>query len=357
MSFFLKNYDKLAAFVAFAGVALSVVCLVLSAQMRATEDAAFTAKLGSLRPAHPEAAPFDMLSYETAEQLRENPRRISLPAKGVPGFFTTDIRVWCPNCKKPIPEKLTECSACGADIVPPPVDPQYDIYGKDCPIKYGWAEKHGMDLTNMNAPNTLVPGKEWTWLEMFEYITKSDNPDRDPRDPNVNPPIESKLVLDNIKSIPIGLRLTAASIMPDKTVCTVNDSVRTFFVTPTTNDALRVSSGDKDLLEKHGYKAIHFEKRTERRETTTGVRDVDTSILTLLRVKDGTKIQLHMDQPDASEEVATLRFPLDNLTFNVIKGGAFTLRGTEFLVIEIDNKAQSVIIKNKATEKISTVKR
>ncbi len=349
MSFLLKKYDKLIAFVVLAGVILSAVCFAMNLKSRTAAAATFTDNINNLKPAHPVAQAFDIGPYdETMNQLRR-PRRLALPAKDTSGFFIPDIRVWCPRCTKAIPENSTVCPACLSPLGDQVIPPETKIYGDNIPITYEWVMKHNLNPTDASDAEKDFDNDGFTNLEEFLAGTN-------PRDAKSFPPIESKLLLKNIVSKPVGLVLTGASLMPGNTYkCQVNDSVRTYFIVPTEDDAKR-GSGDKDLLTKHGYKATHFEKRSEKRETPTGLRDVDTSILTILRVADGTKIQLVQDVV-ANEDIATLEMPLDKQTFDVAKGATFTLRGTEFLVIEIDSRQQTVVIENKTTGNPLTVKR
>ena len=353
MSFLIKYYDKLIAATALLGVAAAAAFLFLGNGAREAEGSDFSGELRSLRPKNPEVAPFAMDPYETAEALLENPPQITLPARGEPGFFATDLRVWCPDCKKPIPEKLDKCSACGFDQIIKEPDDGYPIYGDKCPIKWGWAKKYGMDLTYMgNAPWELVPGKEWTWLEMFEY-----NKDKDPRDKDNNPPFERKLRLAHIESKPIGLAFTVKNKMGETYSCTVEDNDRRSYNVRPTEDASKKSFGDENFLKDHGYKAVALEVLSERRMNPAIGReqDMDVSKLTLLRVSDNTRIVLVFGQRDAAEEFASIEMPPDKLTFDVAKGSTFTLRGTEFLVTVIDSKKQSVTVENKSTKKKTTL--
>ena len=353
MSFLLKYYDKLIALAALLGVAAAAAFLFLGNGARETEAAGFSGELRSLRPKNPEVAPFAMEPYVTAEALLDTPPQIALPARGEPGFFATDLRVWCPECKKPIPEKLDKCSACGYDLTIKEPPPDYPIYGEDCPIRWGWAKQYGMDLTYLgNAPNELVPGKEWTWLEFFEY-----DKTQDPRKEDFNPPFERKLVLSHIESKPVGLTFTVKDPMGDSYSCTVEDTDRRTYRVRPTEDQLKKGSGDENFLKDHGYKAIALEVLSERRMNPAIGReqDVDTSKLTLLRVADNTRIVLVFGQRDTAEEFASIEMPPDKLTFDVAKGSTFTLRGTEFLVTVIDSKKQSVTVENKSTKKKTTI--
>lgn len=355
MSLF-KNYDKLILGAVVLGLLASAAVLVKNMQSRADGAETFDNRLAAMTPDHPVAEPLKMAPYEeTLRQLR-SPRHIKMPQDDQAGFFIPETRVWCPGagCHKPIvPEGVVradgtkECPVCGIELSAPVEDPEAD-YDKDG-MSNGWERKYNFDPWDPSDAAKDADNDGFTNLEEFKAGT-------DPRDPQSHPPYEGKLELTAIDSKPVGLILQTASLMPDESYrCQISDGKRSYFVR--TSDERR-GRDDEAFLKDYGYKAVSFEKLSEEQETATmSKRNVDVSILTLERAADGTRIPLRMRQTDAAEEMATLRMPIDDQTWTLAKGATFTFRGSEFQLIEIDSRAQSVVIGNKATGNRLTIKR
>ena len=355
MSFLLKKYDTLIAFAVLLGVAASAFYLWTGFQARDNEARELTRRIDAMDGApHAVAQAADLLPYETAAQRLGHPPRLSLPEKETPGFFTPDVRVWCPRCFKPIPEKSVKCPACGADLKDKETPDDYPIYGPDCPITFGWVKKHNLDFTDPAEADRDHDNDGFTALEEFLAGT-------DPRDPKSHPPFETKLALISVTSTPVGLVFTSKSDMGEGIYwCNISDGKRTY-ITRITDDETKRGSGDADLLKNKGYKAVSLEVLSKKDKPPNEWRDIDISKLTLLRVKDGVNVILTLNQDDATEVFAELGVTLSTIPppepSNITTGSAFTLGETEFRVIEINNQEQTVVVENKATGKRLTVKK
>jgi len=354
MSFLLKKYDTLIALAVLAGVAASAFLLWRGFGARVEGGREFTQKVNGMAKLHPTATAADIQPYDDSAARLANPPRLSLPGRDASGFFIPDVRVWCPRCFRPIPEKSEKCPPCGATQIQKEVPDDYLIYGDNCPITYGWVKKYGLDPANPADADADFDNDGFTNLEEFLANT-------DPTDPKSHPPIETKLELVGIVSKPVGLIFMDSMRMSDDTYrCNVKDAQGdTFTLRITEDDPEPHSMGDR-FLKTHGYKAVALEilsvKRPDPMRGEGATRDVDVSKLTLLRVKDGTRIVLTRDDPNASEVFATLALPLDNLAFeDLVKGASFTLREIEFGVIEIDSRKETVALENKAAKKRFTV--
>ena len=309
-------YDKLIAFAIILVLVGSLLYLLFQIGAVRTTMQSYEREIAQLRPAHPHVAPVDSSRFDMIlEQLLEPPllplwtnRLLTLP----------ESRVWCIDCRSPIPFEAMVCPFCSAGQPPHRhLDDTFSSLGDGVPDV--WKRQHGIDVLDATAMQRDLDGDGFTAMEEFRAET-------DPTDPTSHPPIESRLVLDRIESRPFRLRFMSRSRLP-------NGSWRVGLNDRSTGQTYFVSKGN-DVL---GFTVASFNEIAAVGDRVT----IDKVIL------ERGRLQIELiwqEDVEYQEHTAHLHFTLDNKRFALRRGDTFELRANRYGLIGIDTATPSVVI-------------
>ena len=335
-----EQYDKVLAVVVLMCLLLSLLWLTSSRERRQQEETAYQAALNALTPKPLEGTGFDMSVYSNALQQLVQPKQIALDAPDL-GLFVPERRVWCVKCARPIPYAAETCPFCteeqpklAAPVPDTDGDGMFDI----------WERQYGFDPFDPNDADGDADGDGFTNRD--EFLAKTD-----PRDALSHPPIDVLLRVKEVTEKRIELALRGKSGMPDGRVqCQFTQQGRSFFI--------REGEAISNDFFNTGFVLVTFtENYAKRPHPTLGEVTVETSFATIKRLADGQMFRLQMNEEAFSETVAELVLPVDDSTYAVVAGGAFTLRDERYNVISVDSKTQTVVIESASTRKRLTLGR
>jgi hypothetical protein len=319
-SFFKRHYDELLALIMALG--LSAMLLFLGIRMGALQEQTdqFLGEAGRMTPKHLSSKPMDMTAAEDVRRQISSPFQLSGSWTNL--LFVPEVRVWCVDCRRPIPFSSDVCPFC--DAVQPaqaPTDKDGDTMTDE------WEERNKLDPQDP-ADAALDPdGDGFSNLEEFVAGT-------DPRDTNSGPPIDSKLFLDRIDEKPFSLLFKSLLKQPDGSYV--------FGINTRFNRTIFVKLGQRV----EGFKVEKFELKLVPDESgATGSKYMNKSILTLSQ--GDKKIDLIYDSAKqvSTDPVAHLVFRPDGSSYIVKKGGGFVLKDKRYVVLEIDSSLGVVVLK------------
>jgi hypothetical protein len=321
---FLAVYDKLLALVVLAGLLASVLYLAVEVGMIWTVQKAFEAEIDAMRPKHPDVAMADPVPYERAQRLVETPEQIPYAAWTNVWLFVPETRVWCVDCRMPIPIAAKSCPFCSEEQ---PVElrerPEYD--GDKDEMWDSWERQYG--LNPFDPSDALKDADNDRFSNLAEFRGKTN-----PRDPNDFPPPEAELCLRAIQAKPFKLRFMSVSTLPDgssKFAVNLRDNSQTYFI--------------KEGNEVEGFRVEKYEPKQEMREVGGTKRRVNVSVLTLSRGGKMIPLVMGEDVP-YNDYTASLFFALDRSMRTVSIDQEFDLVGKKYKVIRIDTKRETVLI-------------
>ncbi len=244
--------------------------------------------------------------------------------------FSVARRVWCVECKLPIPFVDAVCPFCRADQPLDEVEnPDRDL--DEDGMKDLWELEHGLpDDFNNAGSDSDSDG----WTDMEEYLSGTN-----PSDAKDSPPVERKMRLRGIAARPFQLKFKSVSVMPDGSnkfalnLFRKGKAPRTYF--------RRLGEAVE------GFKLAKYEKKTvmKRLPGWSEAREVDVSVLTLERIGKEIPLIRAVDvQHDEYRVLMTCELsetPIPVLSLE----GEFTLLGKKYQLIGIDSANQSVVIK------------
>ncbi|MFW6152565.1 MAG: Amuc_1099 family pilus-like system protein, partial [Verrucomicrobiota bacterium] len=198
------HYDRLMAgliLVLLLGSLLYLVMLVGGAKsMRQRLER----ELETLRPTHEYASKIDVGPYRAAVNMLEQPDTLNYEA-WTNALTVPERRVWCVDCRMPIPFDARVCDFCG-HVQPKPKGERKD-WDKDG-MKDEWEREHGLDPNDPSDAAADADGDGYSNLEEFEAGT-------DPNDPEDFPPPEKDLRLVRFDAERFPLEFFSRARMPD----------------------------------------------------------------------------------------------------------------------------------------------
>lgn len=320
------HYDKLMAFVALAGLFASLTYLALRLGTIQTLDRQFDAEI-DIVPKHERAPAVDTAVFEQGRVAITNPYQV-VHAAWTNALFVPEMRVWCMDCKRPIPYTAEMCPFCD---VKQPEDPDQkaDYDGDKDGMWDAYEKKYGLDPFNPNDAGMDTDKDGFSNIAEF-----SAEPKTDPTNPESYPPVEALLEVLRLRADPFKLRFKSVITLPDgslKFAINTRGNTRTYFAKL------------KETVE--GFELYSYEKKQEEKVSPgwPAPRLVDVSELTLKR---GDKLITLIKGKDVmySEYIADLFFGLDAGEYSVKIADVFELKGKKYKVTGIDSARRNVVI-------------
>ena len=309
-------YDRVVLVAALVALLFSTLFLVL--QIGRVRFMLSTARWDQ-PPTQPKAAqPADEALFAKAEQALASPFQV---AERPQRLLTSELRVSCVNCQKPIPFNAAACPFCGA-VQPEIKDPtKIDSDGDGIPD--GWELKYSLNTGDPADGQMDLDGDGFTNFEEYKAGT-------DPNNPDDHPSLAAKLRVRGIKSEPFFLRFQGVNQMPDGSTryqLNLRSLERTYF------------AQIGEVVE--GFKLLEYQP-----ETPGGPAVV---------MEQGSKrITLHLGRAIQQQEmVAQLVFLIDRTPMRAVVGDVITLKEQQYKVIDI--KRNAVLIRDVKTQKDTEV--
>ena len=107
---FQRHYDKVIVVAVLVGLFGTFAMSALSTGENRRDSARFQKQLDDLKPAHPEAQALDEAPLAGIRKLFEEPFAMA-DATNRP-FLVAEERVWCVECRQPIPYAAEQCASC-----------------------------------------------------------------------------------------------------------------------------------------------------------------------------------------------------------------------------------------------------
>jgi len=332
-------YDKLLAFASLAGLLVSLVYLGNMLGNIQDMQRNFDNVIERQRPQHPELAILDEKPLKKMAEMLDSP---VTTGEWVRDMFVPETRVWCVDCKRPIPINAKQCPFCLKDQ-PLDANERYDRDLDHDGMWDGWEVEHGLDPSNPRDAFEDPDGDGFTNAEEFNI---EESARTDPKDPNSFPPIEAKLKVMEIKADQFDLKFKGAVKLPDGSVkfqINLKRGEKTYFVR--LNEDVR------------GFKVVKYTNIVvEVQDSSVGRRKEDRSEIVLQRGDKQVPLRLGEEKP-WSELVAKLEFSVDRSEYIVKADSVITLKGNEYRVLKIDTDNQSVVLERKSDRQQFTISR
>lgn len=326
-----EQYDKvLAVFVALALLA-SLLYLALQAGSMRKQQATFDTEIDSWRPAYPKAAKASMAPYDAIQELSEKPyQSLSATSEASVVMFASEKRVWCIDCKRPIPYKAKVCPFCEREQ--PPAFEEAGGGDKDGDgIPDVLEQQYGLDFNNPDDAKLDKDKDGFTNIEEYKWKPRTDLTNA-----ASHPPYAEKIVLEKLERDPFKLLYKGEISPPDggEKIFQLNlrGDTKTYFA--------RLS--DTNTIE--GFKLIKYEEKIEKDPKKPGI-EKDVSILTLQ--KGNEQIPLVKNRAvQRMEYNITLRFLVDNTLLKGKIGAKFDVRDESYIIkeVKVDSRDESVVL-------------
>lgn len=314
------HYDKLIAICVILVLLGSLLYLVMQIGAVRSQMNAYEREINNLRPQYPDVTELDVGEFDAAMQELREPLQLSIWTNRL--LTVPEARVWCVDCKRPIPYDVMVCPHCRADQpVPREIDDTYDTDGDGIPDS--WEKKWGLDPYNPLDAALDLDGDGFTNLEEYRAGT-------DPSDAKNHPPIEDRIELERIDSRPFRLKFMSKMRMP-------NDNWRFGLNDLSTRKTHFVNIGDEVL----GFVVDSFEQKTQQDEGSSIKRDISSLYLRSGRLRIPLVWQ---EEVKYQEHTVHLYFTLDNERFVLKRGDVFEIRGNKYVLMKIDSGVPSVVV-------------
>jgi len=322
-------YDRLIALVAIFVLLGALALLMMRLGVVRTESRQFESWREGLRPEFPDATNVTLDAFAEGHaalaapfQMSAWPRKMSIP----------ELRVSCIDCMRPIPYEAEECWRCGAKQAKGPKLPEdKDEDG----MLDAWETTYGLNPLDADDAHADPDQDGFTNLEEFRFKTH-------PLDSKSAPPVIAKLRVADITAMPFHLKFMAVNKLSDGEIFQINSS--------RSGKTSWYRMGEKV----DGYAIAHYEMVIVKEKFGSGsmMVDADRSLLTLKSQTSDRVIFLKKGEDvPVSEYEVRFRLEIDGSEFTVKHGTDFELRGQLFTLKEIDNKAATVLIRNKTSGK------
>lgn len=311
-------YDRLIAAVILVALLVSLLYLAVRAGMTRSMERQFKEDMDRMVPDHPESAQLGTARFADAVTSLSHPPLLSTWTNAM---LVPEERVWCMDCRRPIPFHAKVCVFCGEEQEED-ADKRLDFDGDRDNMFDKWEEEHGLNPLDPSDASADKDNDGFTNLEEFLGET-------DPTNSEDYPPLIVKLRLIDIRQDPFVLRFRGMMTLPDNSL----------------KFQINLRGGGKTYFKKlgeevEGFIVDTFEEKKEERDGHT----VDVSVLTLKR-GDGKIPLVKEADVEYMEFQAELDFILDPGTFTVKEKDEFVLRGKKYEVIDIDSRRTRVLIR------------
>jgi hypothetical protein len=342
MSWFKSQYDKLIAFAILMGLFVSLFYLAVRIGMMGGEQKSFEEWMRNIKIEHPAVAPVDTEALDRGAKRVEKPFQLA-HVQWTNMLYVPEFRVWCVDCRRPIPYAVMQCPFCRADQPEIKIEPPKDTDHDGMPDE--WEKKYGLDPFDASDADKDLDGDGFS--NLLEYRAGTD-----PTDPKSHPTPESLLRVAEIIPEPFKLRFKAVLTLPDGSFqfqINLKDDTKTYFVKL------------NEEIGKEGFKVVKYEPKTTNSVVGgTGTQRVDVSVLTLQR---GEKLipLVKREKVIWKEFRARIVFELDKSEYTVRQDENMELtwkdKKQKYAVIKIDMEDQSVLIRRADDNKDFTVRK
>ncbi len=329
-------YDRIlaaAVLVLLLGSLLYLVMLVGGAKsMRQNLER----ELADLKPEYQHASKIDVSPYREAMKTLERPHTLNY--KGWTNSLTIpETRVWCVDCKMPIPFDARVCTFC--DHVQPKPRGERDDWDKDG-MNDEWERKHGLDPNDPSDAMADTDEDGYRNLEEFRAGT-------DPNDPEDFPPPEKDLWLVRLDAERFPLEFFSRARMPDGSrQFGINSATldQTYFVK--LGDKITVRFGGKDEV----FVVSDYKAKTNMVFKRSLGQKVKKDVSELTLSTNGENVTLVKDQERIFRKYSAIcNFHREDKEFRVREGDQFVLKGIEYQVLNIDTEERILLIKKLRT--------
>ena len=318
------HYEKLLASGALIALLGSLLYLGVHAGMIGSIERDFEIKLGNTPVEHPEAARADLApARETLRQLA-HPRALIVSNR----FLVPELRVWCIDCRRPIPYDDMVCPFCQREQpIRREVDPDWDTDEDGIPD----LAENELGLDRLDPKDAQKDKDGDLFSNIIEYKEGTDLNDKDDF-----PPLEKLLVVTDITANPFRLKFRSVTTLPDRS--------KKFFINFDVRGRTFTKSaklGDKI----EGYVLHKYEVRQELRRKPGRPKAVKTDVHVLILKKGEQLVPLEKGADVRRDEyTAELLFTLDNSRHRVKVKEEFSLKGIIYQVMGIDIAKGDVVI-------------
>ncbi len=344
MLFMKEQYDKIICFIVLLGLVGSLVYLAVRMGTFRQVEEEHRQRIDRLKPSFEFATKVETNRFQSMLEESQNPPLI--PA-WTNFLFVPEKRVWCVDCKGPIPYTAMECPFCTAKQ-PRPSEMSWSRDTDKDGIPDLWEMHYSLDP---NDPADAQKDKDGDgFINIVEFnaqpgtvasldpdVPKGTMQGTDLNDPEDSPSYEAELCVSEIKAEPFNLLFKSVMKTPDGALTFgVNTSAirpKTYFV--------------KMNGEVEGFKLVAYEPKTESvvLQGSSLPRNVDVSVLTLKRGDKMISLTKGKEQ-EYSEYTGVLTFNLDKSTYPVKMGTEFELKmvGKKYKVLSIDGTQNFIVI-------------
>jgi len=318
------HYDKLVAFIVLIALSGSLLYLAVQIGMVKTMKERFDREITGMRPQHEHAAELDAAPFEKTLAALDAPFQLPEVERAL---LVPEARVWCTDCRMPIPYEVEVCPFCRKPQRPDPDEaPDYD--GDKDGMYDAWEREHKLNPFDASDASGDPDADGFTNYEEF-----TGSPRTNPRDPEDSPPIVVKLRLVRIDIDPFMLRFRGMMRRPDgslKFQINLRGVGGTYF---------RALGEDVE-----GFTLLKFDEKYREVEKYGRIMKEDISELILKRGDKLIRLEKGKDvQHD--EYVARMLFVIENREIAARLNDKFELRGNSYQVIRIDAERDVVLIR------------
>lgn len=343
-----RQYDKILAILVLAGLLISLFVLARfgANSQKQKQDLRFAVE--TLRPTVPKAKPLNNMPYDQALYDLDHPVTATTVATNGSGVFVPACRVWCVDCRYPIPYDAAECPFCHAKQ--PTVAGSGERMTPDG-LPEAWLMKYFGHVKPMAEDHSRANDDACTngFSNMEKYLAGCN-----PLDPLDHPPYATRMKLKDVHAKLFPFVFKSHSKMP-------NGKQKCMFNLKAEDRTCMVEEGQQ--IGNTGLILDSFELKIERRPNPklgNMMSDVDLSLIHLKRAETQQMFALQLDdtQSPMEQEVVLLLTLLGKTTeCHVSAGGILDVKGERYkvTVIDVDGHPQSAILENEKTKEKYTV--
>ncbi|MDD5522274.1 MAG: thrombospondin type 3 repeat-containing protein [Kiritimatiellae bacterium] len=322
-----SHYDKILSFLVLVFLIASLLYLAFRIGTMRSDREKFEQEIKGYKPKYADAVQIDTKVFNDAMASIEHPLQLSSEQWTNKTMFVVEKRVWCVDCRRPIPFEAVKCPFCDTEQ-PKDLVEREDYDGDKDGIPDKWERQYALNPSDPADADKDSDNDGFSNIE--EYNGKTN-----PTDPNSSPSITHKLRVLKVEPDPFMLRFKSVMKSPDGSLrfgLNLKGNVRTYF-----------AKLDQVV---EGFKLLKYEPKTEEKVVPgIGKRQVDVSVLTLQR---GDKLIILVKDMDVqwNEFTAHLLFTLDNTKYAAKIENVIELKNKKFKIINIDSKKESVLLES-----------
>ena len=327
----IRHYEKIIVAVAFIGLLVSLILLSQRILTKQQEEDNYRNNIRTLVKKFPDSTPMDEMPLTRAQWQLQNAFQMGSSVQR--RFLIPEERMWCLNCRQPIPFSVDKCPLCGKEQ-PDIIEDEWDTNGNGIPDV--WEDKYGLDPNDpLCAEQVWQNG--WTYMDMWN--AKLDPSDRSPEN---HPPLIGYLYVESIEAIPFTMVLRGTMKTGDGRVkYQINSTVN--------NQTMYAYLGEE--IGKTGWKIVDAKAEKIMKERPgLPAREEEVHTLTLQK-GDDTVVIVQDEPPPFSDYIVkmTCSKGFDD-TITVRKGGEFELDDIKYILNDVDKTQGTVLIMRTADE-------